>query len=410
MERRVVITGIGAVTPIGLGKDRFWQNLTDGVSGATEITKFDTTDYATKIAAEVKDDFDPHDFIDKKEARRMDPFCQYAVSAARMAIEDSGLPSSELGEDFGVLIACGIGGLKTIETQHTALLEKGPRRIHPLTIPMIIPNMASAQVAIQFGAKGPCTTVVTACAASCNGIGDAYEIIKRGDIKVMISGGAEAGVSTVSVAGFGIMGALSTRNDDPCKASRPFDKERDGFVLGEGSGIVILEELEHALNRNARIYGEITGYGMACEAFDVAGLAPDGNGMVRAMRIAIDKAGLSPGDVDYINAHGTSTPLNDRVETIAIKEVFGNSVPISSTKSMIGHSLGAAGALEVIACLLAINKGIVHPTINYEFPDEECDLDCVPNKAREMEVKAAVCNSQGFGGHSAALVVSAHEG
>lgn len=406
MKRSVVITGIGAISPIGSGKEAYWKGLVSGTPGVTRISTFDTSSYSTRIAAEVKD-FDPLDFVDRKEVRRMDRFCQFAVAASRMALEDAGLPAEELGSDCGVLIATGIGGLGTLETQHRALLEKGPRRINPLTIPMIIPNMASAQVAIAFGARGPCTTVVTACAASSNGIGDAFEIVRRGDADVMIAGGSEACISPVSVAGFGIMGALSSRNDEPWAASRPFDRERDGFVIGEGAGVVILEERRRAESRGARIYAELSGYGMACEAVHVTGLSPDGDGLVRAMTAALEQAGTRPEEVDYLNAHGTSTPLNDPVETLAIKRVFGDDparLAVSSTKSMTGHCLGAAGALELIACAMAIERGVVPPTINYEFPDEDCDLDYVPNHAREMSVNVAISNSQGFGGHCAALV------
>lgn len=407
MKRSVVITGIGAVTPIGSGRDSFWAGLESGKSGVAAITSFDASQFSTRIAARVEG-FEPLDFIERKEARRMDRYTQFAVAASRMALEDAGLPTTALGEDFGVLIATGIGGLSTLEEQHRTLIEKGPRRINPLTIPMIIPNMACAQVAIAFGARGPCTAVVTACAASANGIGDAFEIIRRGDAQAMIAGGAEACISPVSVAGFGIMGALSTRNDDPTGASRPFDSQRDGFVIGEGAGTIILEERRRAEERGTHIYGEIVGYGMAGEAVNVTGLAPDGDGLVRAMASALEQAGVSLDEVDYINAHGTSTQLNDRVETIAIKRVFGDRaghLSISSTKSMTGHCLGAAGAIEIIASLMALEKGVVPPTINYQFPDEDCDLDYVPNSSRRAEVRAALSNSQGFGGHCAALVV-----
>ncbi|MHB8894306.1 MAG: beta-ketoacyl-ACP synthase II [Candidatus Geothermincolia bacterium] len=412
MERSVVVTGIGALTPIGSGKEAYWRGLASGASGVTRISTFDTADYSTRIAGEVKD-FEPLDFIEKKEARRMDRFSQFAVAASRMALEDAGLPASDLGPECGVLIATGIGGLSTLEAQHTVLLEKGPRRINPLTIPMIIPNMASAQVAITFGARGPCTTVVTACAAGSNGIGDAFEVVRRGDAEVMIAGGSEACISPVSVAGFGIMGALSRRNDDPAAASRPFDKERDGFVIGEAAGTVILEERQRAEARGAHIYAEVAGYGMAGEAVHVTGLAPDGDGLVRAMTAALEQAGVDPAEVDYVNAHGTSTPLNDPVETLAVKRVFGDraaGIPVSSTKSMTGHCLGAAGAIEIIACLMAIERGVVPPTINQEFGDPDCDLDYVPNRAREMDVRVAVSNSQGFGGHSASLLVRALNG
>ncbi|PKQ27873.1 MAG: beta-ketoacyl-[acyl-carrier-protein] synthase II [Candidatus Anoxymicrobium japonicum] len=407
MERSVVITGIGAITPVGAGKEGYWRGLASGTSGVTPITTFDVSEYSTRIAGEVKD-FEPLDFIEKKEARRMDRFCQFAVAASRMALEDAGLPTSDLGPDCGVLIATGIGGLSTLEAQHKVLLEKGPRRINPLTIPMIIPNMASAQVEIAFGARGPCTTVVTACASSANGIGDAFEIVKRGAADVMIAGGSDACITPVSVASFGAMGALSKRNNEPEAASRPFDRERDGFVIGEAAGVVILEERRGAEARGARIYAEVAGYGMAGEAMSMTGLAPDGDGFVRAMVAAMDQAGISPDAVDYINAHGTATPLNDPIETLAVKRVFGDRaarVAMSSTKSMTGHCLGAAGAIEIIACLMAIENGVIPPTINYEFPDPDCDLDYVPNRAREATVNIALSNSQGFGGHSASLVV-----
>ena len=406
-----MVTGIGAVTPIGIGKEDFWSALARGVSGVSKITSFDASDYPTRIAAEVRD-FNPIEFMEAKDARRMDRFCQFAVAASKMALEDAGLPTENLGEDFGVLISSGIGGLLTLEAQHKALLEKGPRRISPLTIPMVIPNMASAQVAISFGAKGPCTTVVTACAAGNNAIGDAFELIRRGDAEGMIAGGAEAPVSSVSLAGFAAMGALSRRNDKPEAASRPFDLERDGFVIGEGSGVVILEELKRAKGRGARIYGEVLGYGMAGEAYHIAGLEPSGDGLVRSMMGALKEAGLKAEQVDYINAHGTSTKLNDSAETKAVKRVFGEHalmISVSSTKSMTGHMLGAAGAVEFIACLLAIDRGIVHPTINYEFPDPDCDLDYVPNEARRMPVRIAISNSQGFGGHCVSVLLSSYE-
>lgn len=408
-DRRVVITGIGAITPIGEGKKEYWEGLKAGTPGVTCISGFDPTGLPSRIAGEVKG-FDPLRFVGRKEARRMDRFCQFAVAASRMALEDARLDADGLGEEFGVLVATGIGGLSTFEKQYRNLLEKGPTRVSPLTIPMMIPNMASAQVAIATGAKGPCTTVVTACASGSHGIGDACEIIRRGDADAMIAGGAEASVSSLGVAGFCAMGALSKRNDDPAAASRPFDRERDGFVIGEGAGIVILEERVRAVARGAHIYGEVTGYGMAGEATHIAGLATDGDGLVRAMEAALDHAGIKPDDIDYINAHGTSTPLNDPVETLAVKRVFGERayrVPVSSTKSMTGHCLGASGGMEAIACLLALEEGVIPPTINYEFPDESCDLDYVPNEARRSPVRVAMTNSQGFGGHCASLVIEA---
>lgn len=408
MTRRVVITGIGAITPLGLNKDEFWEGLIKGKSGVERITSFDVSEFPTQIAAQVKN-FEPTDYMEKKEARRMDRFIQFAIAVTQMALDDANLViDKENGVECGVLMASGIGGIATFEEQHKILEKKGPRRVSPFTIPMMIPNMASGQVAIFFGAKGPCSTVVTACAASNNALGDAYEIIKRGDAQVMIAGGTEAAITPLSVAGFSSMGALSKRNDSPGSASRPFDKERDGFVIGEGAGVMILEKLEYALSRKAHIYAEVIGYGMAGDAYHITAPDPEGDGLVRAMNKAISKAGIRGEDVDYINAHGTSTPLNDKIETKSIKKVFDNhayNLAISSTKSMTGHCLGAAGVIELVACVLSIKNDLIHPTINYEYPDPDCDLNYVPNKALSAPVNVAMSNSAGFGGHSVSLIV-----
>lgn len=411
-KRRVVVTGIGVISPIGTGKDKFFQSLKDGVSGVGLITRFDTEGFDTKIAAEVKD-FDPCQYIDKKECRRMDRFTQYAVAASKMAVEDAAIDTAALdSEMFGVCIGSGIGGMETLEAQHDVLREKGPGRVSPFMVPMMISNIAAGNVSIALNAKGPSTTVVTACASATNAIGEAFRIIQRGDADVMVTGGTEASITPMSLAGFCSMKALSTRNNDPQAASRPFDKDRDGFVMGEGAGMLIIEELEHAKKRGARIYGEIVGYGATGDAYHITAPSPDAEGAYRAMKKAIQDAGIEPTEIDYINAHGTSTDMNDRLETLAIKKLLGDAaykVAISSTKSMTGHLLGAAGAIEAIACLMAINESIVPPTINYTTPDEECDLDYVPNKARNMEVRYAMSNSLGFGGHNATIVLKKYE-
>lgn len=406
-DRRIVITGMGAVTPIGNSVEEFWAGLMSGKSGAGPITRFDASNHSSKIAAELKD-FNPDNYIDAKASRRMDPFVQYAVAAAKMAMDDSGLQiTPENAERVGVIIGSGIGGVDTWETQHKALLDKGPGRVSPFFVPMLIANMGSGQVSIMFGAKGPNTTVVTACASGTHSIGDAYEIIKRGDADAMITGGAEAAICPLSCAGFCNAQAFTTRNDEPERASRPFDAERDGFLIGEGAGILVLEELEHALARGAKIHAEVIGYGLTGDAYHMTSPAPNGEGAARCMTMALKSAGIKPEDVSYINAHGTSTELNDKYETMAIKTAFGDyayKVAISSTKSMTGHLLGAAGAVEAIACVRALEEGIIPPTINYENPDPNCDLDYVPNVPRKADLEIAISNSLGFGGHNGTLV------
>ncbi len=407
MKKRVVVTGIGCITPVGHGKEEFWKAITEGRSGLGPITKFDAVDYPTKIAAEVKD-FNVEDYMEKKEAKKMDLFVQYAVAGAKLAMEDSEINTDNIDhEEFGVVLGSGIGGISTFEEQHKKMLEKGPRRISPFFIPMMIVNMASGQVSMSLGAKGPNTTVVTACASATNAIGEAFKIIERGDAKLMITGGTEASITPVSIGGFCSMKAMSTANEEPPKASRPFDKNRDGFVMGEGSGILLLEELDHALERGAEIYGEMIGYGMSADAYHITAPAPEGEGGKRAMLKALADGNTPPEAVDYINAHGTSTPYNDQFETMAIKSVFkdhAKNLAISSTKSMTGHLLGAAGGIEAIASVLAIKHGIVPPTINYETPDEECDLNYTPNKAVKRTVNYALSNSLGFGGHNATIL------
>ncbi|UCH33519.1 MAG: beta-ketoacyl-ACP synthase II [Armatimonadota bacterium] len=409
MRRRVVITGLGAVTPVGIGVEPFWQSLVGGRSGIAPIEAFDVSGYPTRFAGEVRD-FDALQFMERKVAKRMDRYCQFAVAASRIALEDSKLDVGARSERVGVILGTGIGGTWTWEQQHSVLRDKGPHRVSPFFIPMLISDMASGQVAIMFGARGPNLAVVGACATSTHAIGDAYEIIRRGDADAMIAGGSEAAVTPLGLAGFCAMRALSTRNDDPQRASRPFDKERDGFVMAEGAGAVVLEAEEGARERGARIYCEVIGYGLTADAYHVTAPAPAGEGGARAMATAIRKAGIQPREVDYINAHGTSTQLNDKLETDGIKSCFGDAareIPISSTKSMTGHLLGAAGAVEAIVCALTITRGVVHPTINYQHPDPECDLDYVPNQAREADVKIALSASFGFGGHNAALLFRA---
>ncbi|WP_071784171.1 beta-ketoacyl-ACP synthase II [Paenibacillus antibioticophila] len=411
MKHRVVVTGMGAVTALGYELDAFWNNLIQGKSGVSLVEAFDVSEYPTRIAASVKD-FNPEDYVDRKEARKMDRFVQFAVAAATNALKDSGL---QIGEDadpdrVGVMIGSGIGGLGTWEDQHDVLVQKGPKRVSPFFIPMMIANMASGHVSILFGAKGPNSTAVTACATGTHSIGDSYKLIQRGDADVMICGGAEATIRPMGMAGFCSMRAMSTRNDEPEKASRPFDSERDGFVMGEGSGIMILESLEHAQKRGAKIYGEVIGYGLSADAHHMT--EPDPNGPERCMKMAIRDAGIDPAEVDYINAHGTSTPVGDRSETIAIKNAFGDhayKLAVSSTKSMTGHLLGAAGGVEAVICALTLNNGKIPPTINLEHPDPECDLDYVPNVAREADVKVAMSNSFGFGGHNATLILKKFE-
>lgn len=405
-KSRVVITGIGAVTPLGNDVKTTWGNLIEGRSGVGKLTRVDASQFPATVAAELKD-FDPTQFIDKKEVRKMDRFTQYAVAGALMAVEDANLQiTSENAERVGVWIGCGIGGMETYEQQFHNFKEKGYRRVSPFFVPMLIPDMASGQVSITLGAKGVNSCTVTACASGANSIGDAFKVVERGDADVMITGGCEAPITNMSVAGFCAAKALST-NPDPNTASRPFDLNRDGFVMGEGSGILVLESLEHAQKRGATIYAEIIGYGATGDAYHVTAPAPEGEGGVRAMRMALNDAGLEPNEIDYMNAHGTSTNYNDKYETLAIKQVFGEhakKLAVSSTKSMTGHLLGAAGAVEAIFSVKAIQDGIIPPTINYETPDPECDLDYVPNKARKQEINAVLSNSLGFGGHNATLV------
>ncbi len=410
MSKRVVVTGLGVLTSLGDSKAEFWDNIITGKSGISEIEKIDNIEeYPSRIGGEIKE-FDPSCFIDRKERRRMAVFTQYAVYTALKALEDAELEiTPELAEETGVIVGSGIGGVEVLEEQICRLYERGPGRVSPFFIPMMISNMAAGQVSIYLGAKGPNNNPVTACASGTHAIGDASEIIRRGDARIMVAGGTEASICPSALAGFGSMKALSTRNDEPEKASRPFDKKRDGFVIAEGSGMVILEEYEHACSRGAEIYGEIAGYGMTGDAYHITQPAPEGEGASRAMKIALEKSGIELQDLKYINAHGTSTPFNDKFETMAIKDVFGElagEVAVSSTKSMTGHLLGAAGGVETIVTLLAVNEGIAPPTINYEKPDPECDLDYVPNQAREIpDMQAAMTNSFGFGGHNACLVV-----
>jgi len=399
MKRRVVVTGMGVISALGLDVQTFWSNIIKGKSGVSLVESFDTTEYETKIAAEVKD-FDPVAYLPKKEVRRMDRFVQFAVAATAQALQDANFKiTEENAHEVGVLIGSGIGGIKTLEEQARTLFEKGPRRISPFFIPMMIPDMASGQVSIYTGAQGPNLTAVTACASSAHAIGESFRTIQYGDAKMMITGGTEATITGLAMAGFIAAGALSTRNDQPEKASRPFDATRDGFVMGEGAGILILEELEHALARGAEIYGEIVGYGLTGDAYHITSPHPEGRGALKAMEMAIKDAGWQLEQVDYINAHGTSTIQNDLLETKAIKQLFkekASRLAVSSTKSMTGHLLGAAGGVEAIICLLALKHGIIPPTINYEVPDPECDLDYVPNKAREQQITNALSNSLAF--------------
>lgn len=412
MKKRVVITGLGCVTPVGTGKDLFWTNIKNGVCGIDTITRFDASSFQTQIAGEVKD-FNPEDYISKKELKRMDRFTHFAIASADMAVKDSNMDLDVIDkEKMGVIIGSGIGGVETIEEQHKILLEKGNRRVSPFFVPMMISNMAAGQVSILVGAKGPNTNVSTACASGSHAIGDAFKVIQRGDANVMIAGGSEAGVTALSFAGFCNMKAMSTRNDDPKTASRPFDKDRDGFVMGEGSGIVILEELDHALKRGAKIYAEVVGYGATADAYHMTTPAENGEGAARSIKMALEDGNIPFNEVDYINAHGTSTYYNDKYETMAIKDVFKEhayDLCVSSTKSMTGHLLGAAGAVEAVVCAMAINEGYVPPTINIENVDEELDLDYVPNKGKEKNVRYALSNSLGFGGHNATLAFKKYE-
>lgn len=405
---RAVITGVGAVTPVGIGTGNVWENIKNGVSGIGRITKFDPKDFPCQVAAEVKD-FDATRFIDKKEAKRMDLFVRYAVSAARIAVEDAGLDTeAEDGNRMGVMVGSGIGGIDTLCEQHIKLLEKGPGRVSPFMIPMMISNMAVGQIAITFGCKGVNLTTVSACASGTDAIGQAILAIRRGDADVILTGGAEATINQLALAGFSSMKALSTRNDMVEKACSPFDKKRDGFVMGEGSGIMVMESLDHAKARGARIIAEATGYGSTNDAYHITAPAPDGEGGARCMEAALKDAKIAPEQVGYINAHGTSTPYNDKYETAAVKTVFGDhayKMGISSTKSMTGHMLGAAGGIEAIITAWAVRDGFMPPTINLEDPDPECDLDYVPNVGRKADIEYAVSNSLGFGGHNASIVI-----
>jgi 3-oxoacyl-[acyl-carrier-protein] synthase II len=404
---RVVVTGVGAVAPNGIGIESFWQNIIHGVSGIAPITRFDASRHDVRIAGEVKG-FDPLQWLEKKEVRKMDRFIHYAVAAAQMAYDDSGLKVTDDNcERIGVFVGTGMGGIPALEESHKVLLEKGPGRISAFFIPSIITNLASGQISMRFGMKGPNSCVCTACATGNHAIGDSFRIIQRGDADVMLAGGAEAVITPLTIGGFCSMKALSTRNDEPTRASRPFDKDRDGFVMGEGSGLMVLESLEHARRRNARIYAEIVGYGMSADAYHITQPAPEGEGAVRSMRLTLADAKVAPSQVDYINAHGTSTPAGDVNETLAIKTVFNEharSVAISSTKSMTGHLLGAAGGIESVITVLTIHHGLLPPTINHDTPDPECDLDYVPNAARRADVRYALTNSFGFGGTNASLL------
>jgi 3-oxoacyl-[acyl-carrier-protein] synthase II len=404
----VVITGQGVICPLGNTVEEFWKRLVAGESGIGTVTRFDATGYDTRIAGEVRG-FKPEEVMDRKDIRRSDLFVQYAVAAATQALNQAGVKNAVDPNRFGVIVGSGIGGISTFEDQHRTLLEKGPNRVSPFFIPMMISDMASGQVSILFGAKGPNYCTVSACSSGAHAIGEAYRIIQNSEAEVMIAGGAEAPVTPISFAGFCSMKAMSTRNDEPARASRPFDSQRDGFVMGEGAGILILEELEHARKRGATALAEIVGYGATADAHHMTAPAPEGEGAARAMRAAIHDSGLPLSEFGYVNAHGTSTPLNDKFETQAIKSVFGDHasrVAISSTKSMTGHLLGAAGGLESIICVLALERKILPPTINYENPDPDCDLDYVPNTARQVEARAALSNSLGFGGHNVTLALS----
>ncbi len=411
--KRVVVTGVGAVTPVGNDVPTMWANLVKGVSGIDRITSFDASLFASQIAAEIKG-FDPAAYLGPKEIRRTERFVQLAVASAKQAVADAGLAlEKENPFRVGVLVGSGMGSLHLIEEQHSLFLSKGPDKISPFMIPMIIVNMAAGQVAISLGAKGPNSCPATACASGAHGVGEAFRIVQRGDAEVMIAGGTESCVTKMAVGGFCALMALSRRNDAPAKASRPFDKERDGFVIGEGAGLMVLEELEHATRRGARIYAEMAGYGRTADAYHMTAPDPDGAGAAEAMRLALEDARLNPEQLSYINAHGTSTELNDKIETRAIKQTCGASakrIPVSSTKSMTGHMIGAAGGVEAIISCLAIHHSTLPPTINYEHPDPECDLDYVPNQARQARVDSALSNSLGFGGHNATLVFKKFRG
>lgn len=407
MGSRVVVTGMSVVSPLGVDLESFWSNMVAGKSGVGPITRFDPTGYSTRIAAEVKD-FVPENYMDRKDARRMDRFTQFGVAAARIALEHAAIDLDSVDRDrVGVILGSGIGGLETLEEQHKVLLNKGPGRVSPLFIPMMIANMGPAQIAIINGFRGCNLITTSACASSNNAIGDSYRLLQRGQADVIIAGGTEAPITPMAVAGFCSMKAMSTRNDCPEGASRPFDSERDGFVIGEGAGFLVLETLEHAQKRGASIYGEVVGYGSSCDAYHITAPDPEGRGAAMSMKHAMEDAGLTPEDVDYINAHGTATQLGDKLETMAVKNVFGryaHKLAVGSTKSMTGHLLGAAGGLEAVVCLMAIQSGVIPPTINLDNPDPECDLDYIPNKARKACVNVALSNSFGFGGHNVTLI------
>lgn len=408
MSRRVVVTGIGIISPLGDNIEDFWSNIISGKSGVSNLTRFDTNGLPTTIAAEIKD-FDPTRFIDKKQVKRMDLSQQYAVSAGKLAVENSALDSGAVDLDrAGVIIGSGIGGLATFETQHSIIVQKSPLRVSPFFIPMMIADMASGLLSIEQGFRGPNYATVSACSSAGHAIADSTMLIQRGAADIMLTGGSEASVTLTSVAGFCAAKALSTRNDEPERASRPFDGDRDGFVLGEGSVVFVIEEMQHAIARKAKIYAEIAGFGMSGDAYHMTAPAPDGNGAARSMKAALADAGISPSDIDYVNAHGTSTELGDIAETTAVKTIFGEhayKIPVNSTKSMIGHLLGAAGAIEMAATILQMNHGKLHPTINLEKPDPQCDLDYVPGKARDAKIKYAISNSFGFGGHNISIVL-----
>jgi 3-oxoacyl-[acyl-carrier-protein] synthase II len=413
LKRRVVVTGMGIVSPLGIGLENNWAAICQGRSGIGPITKFDTSEYPCKIAGEVKN-FDPDAYIDKKDQKKMDIFIQFALAAGTMAIKQSGLVIDESTADrVGVLVGSGLGGLSTIEKYHTMLLKNGPKKVSPFFVPMLIVNLAPGQISIYFGCRGPNSSVVTACATGNHSIGEAFRIIQRGDADAMIAGGVESTITPLAVAGFCALKALSTRNDEPQKASRPFEKNRDGFVMSEGAGILVLEDLEKAQQHNASIFAEIVGFGCNADAYHITAPSPNGEGAAKCMQLTLDDAGLKPEDIDYINAHGTSTPMNDLSETMAMKTVFRDHIkkmPVSSTKSMTGHLLGASGGVEAIFSLLAIRDSIIPPTINYEEPDPECDLDYVPNVARKKEVRIVMSNSFGFGGTNATLIFKRFEG
>ena len=413
MNKRVVVTGLGMVSPLGIGVNENWEAICQGKSGIGPVTRFDITDFPSKIAGEVKG-FNPEDFIDKKETKKMDIFIHYALASGMMALKDSGLTIDESNADrVGVLVGAGLGGLSTIERYHSVLLEHGPKKISPFFIPMLIVNLAPGQISIYFGARGPNSSVVTACATGNHSIGEACRIIQRGDADVMIAGGAESTITPLAIGGFCSMRALSTRNEEPQRASRPFDKDRDGFVIAEGAGLLILEELEHAERRGAHIYAEIIGFGCNADAYHISAPSPNGMGAAKCMEIALKDARINYDEVDYVNAHGTSTPLNDLSETMAMKTVFrdhARKIAVSSTKSMTGHLLGAAGGVEAIYSVLAISRGVIPPTINYETPDPECDLDYVPNTPREATVRVVMSNSFGFGGTNATLIFREFKG